>query len=284
MFITINLLQDRTTSRERSRTYYYLPTKPGSEKPAARAVHPPLYLEEFQDRRNPPLDTSIIMLKSQYSFFKRKNQDLNARTAKAITDSRRVVQLARELFRRDRAKKSRTPARVQSRSSGNTSHAFSTSHKSRCCSRQAGATCASSARKRELEAKSFRLNQNILDSNRVAEQESIYRNHDLAEADYASKVHSKAKWGSSGYLRNMKINVFGRRAKRGSSFAHVPKYSRDSLERLAVSDMRLYTESEQKFKDDYAYSVVEGLLMQTNQGAKYRRAVDFESTPLSINW
>ncbi len=256
--------------------------------------HPPLYLAEFQDSSNPPLDTTLIMKKTQYSFLKRKSININARIAKTISESRNVVNMARKLL----GEREDLHLRQASPSSSRKASEHETKPNSRSISPYKDARCGNMAqlrriagslspmgrryagRNHNLATKTLALDRCIWDNEKNEEMSRIRSGSDVSEVGYGAMAQEKAaKWGSSQHIGKTKMySIFGRKAKREPS--NEPKYTRDSLERLAMNDMRLYAESEQEFMNEYAVNMVGALLLQTDGGSKYRKPVDFGCAPL----
>lgn len=78
-----------------------------------------------------------------------------------------------------------------------------------------------------------------------------------------------AKWGSNNAIKLNRQQVHGR-SVRGKKPLEVKERSRESLERLASGDVKLYIPSRQDYVKVHARAIVRELLLQSNSGVKYR--------------
>ena len=92
---------------------------------------------------------------------------------------------------------------------------------------------------------------------------------------YSSEGIQKAEeWGSNKTHKTIKLNAFGRKIKIKKPL-HVVDRTRESLERLVSSDIKLYIPSQKKYMSNLSKNMVCDLLLQSDTGAKYRTPIGF---------
>eukprot|EP00826_Nyctotherus_ovalis_P001691 TRINITY_DN10293_c0_g1_i4.p1 TRINITY_DN10293_c0_g1~~TRINITY_DN10293_c0_g1_i4.p1 ORF type:complete len:107 (+),score=24.18 TRINITY_DN10293_c0_g1_i4:347-667(+) len=90
-------------------------------------------------------------------------------------------------------------------------------------------------------------------------------------ANYTSSgLEDPEKWGTNGRQVTRGFNTFGRNLKRFKQEHRIQEYSRDELQRLVLSDVKLYIPSHAQYVRNYTKEIVRELLLQSNSGVKYR--------------
>lgn len=90
-------------------------------------------------------------------------------------------------------------------------------------------------------------------------------------ANYTSSgLEDPEKWGTSAKQVTRGFNTFGRNLKKFKQEHKIQEYSRDELQRLVLSDVKLYIPSRVQYVRDYTKEIVRELLLQSNSGVKYR--------------
>ncbi len=251
----------------------------------------PLELEEFKDIKFPPLDTTAFMSKTKYSFLKRKALCMNAKVPKAVSELKEVVQKAKALAERDREHRNRarsfsSPYRAPS-PVRTANHAIKDGKL--CCIAQILKSNEAATLKYEgqrgkrngpLKKICATFNKQLYNSDRELEKSQIGFFRNICEKDISVGRTTASQWGNTKHAEDAegvvrKKSVFGRIIKRPRPPPGPPKYSRESLVRLAMSDLRIYEESAEDFANNYAVNMVASLLLQTDKGAKYRKPVSF---------
>lgn len=85
----------------------------------------------------------------------------------------------------------------------------------------------------------------------------------------SAKLKDKIKWGSNSTVERNKEQSFCRNVKAKKPIK-VKERSRESLERLALGDIKLYIPSRKDYIQIYTKAIVRELLLQSNSGVKYR--------------
>jgi hypothetical protein len=244
----------------------------------------PLTLDEFSDPNLPPLDTTALMKKTKYSFLKRKAVDMNARNPRPINELKTVEQKARQLLRLrylSGARKLSMNSNSKHSPSRTITVAPSPLH-SHCCEAKKylkfdPATVKHVNRNRrniQQQNVCYALNKCIQDSNKEAERSCIKFYRNISEQPHKMS-RQKVKWGASEVAKKPKLDTFGRSLARDSPPEGPPKYSRESLDRLLKNDLRRYFDSEREFVHAVAVNMVSNLLLQADNGAKFRKPVAF---------
>ncbi len=242
----------------------------------------------------PPLDTTLYFGGANYNLLKRKRTGLyrawstsdNETSSVAAVENSYGLMLPSDVSGVISAglRLSRKRSYNATKQKGKTMTAHPTCHhvKRRQCCVDAGEEEVNfgdnvSNRSKDLRSEAAKkLRWLILKSNRDDESNSIKYGKQKGSAEYTSKlIRTKEKWGSSTIQTREKISAFGRtisRSRRGASLIS-GGYSRESLQRLAFGDLKLYIPSQDGFKDEYTQLVIKQLLVESDTGAKYRTPI-----------
>lgn len=90
-------------------------------------------------------------------------------------------------------------------------------------------------------------------------------------ANYTSSgLQEQEKWGTAGKQVTRGFSTFGRNIQRSKKQDTIQGYSREELQRLVLSDVKLYIPSRAQYVRDYTKEIIRELILQSNTGVKYR--------------
>ncbi len=243
----------------------------------------PLELDEFRSTKFPPLDTTTLMKLTKYSFFKRKALCINANVPKPASELQQVLREAKKLVESNRRRGHRSasisPGGEFSSPVKTANYALKTGKK--CCVAKILKnfdTTALRPRKDQgmLKKHCQIISKQLYNNNREMEKSRIRFFRNIGEREIQLERPADKQWGCChNAMPARSRSVFGRTIKRSHLPSEPPKYTRDSLERLVLSDLRRYDENEEQFINNYAVSMVSALLLQTDKGSKFRKPISF---------
>jgi len=238
------------------------------------------------------LDTTTLLGKTKYSFIKRKYLSTNANIKKRIDECKNIISIARKnLSEMKSTNKPRSnnvsPLKLEPLTKISTKilcNCGSIRHKNCCLEQKIKRLVplnADTNLRNKYQGLKIRecktMDVQILNLNQDDEKGNIefYKNPSNKKVKFLKSP--TAQWGPSQVPKKEIISVFGRDIKLArKEKRQLPKYSRESLERLIMNDIKLYIESERSFVNQYALNMVTSLLLQTDKGAKFRKPVAFE--------
>ena len=237
------------------------------------------YIQQEAERwNNTPLDTTAYVGLKGYNFFKRKKGGiykvrLNNLLNESVYGTNTTLASTKNS---DHTLPLKMPKSRTCSVSPNRHHITK-----KCC--LDAVLCSHHTSKKNCDKKldvfnkaSAKLTRHIFNNNRDDEKKSITSGKIEGTKKYSSRIlRDVEKWGPSTQHTVKKCSTFGRILRRQTRNNEVKGYSKDSLQRLAFGDLKMYYDNKESFIGNYAEMLIKQLLVRSNEGAKFRTPVSF---------